>query len=274
MPTLVCCRVRVVDEDPRPAPAGNRAIKPAGSSADVPAVDPMDPAVDPIDAVAALAEPTRRRLYDWVVAERRPVGRDEAAAAIGVGRPLAAFHLDRLVAAGLLAAEYRRLSGRSGPGAGRPAKLYRRTAEDIAVRLPDRRYELAARLFAEGIEADPDEAAVTADVAAAATRRGTELGSAVRERAGARPPASRLRKVMLEVLDENGYAPRELDGEIRFANCPFDALVADHRPLICGANVALASGLVGDLAPLGLTARLDPQPGWCCVVLAAAEPPA
>ena len=226
-------------------------------------------AIDAIDAVAALAEPTRRRLYDWLVGERRPVGRDEAASAVGIGRPLAAFHLDRLVEAGLLATEYRRLTGRSGPGAGRPAKLYRRVDGDVAVSLPDRRYDLAARLFAEGLEsgvADDAEAAV----AAAAAREGSRVGDDARRRAGTRPTRRRLRQAMIEVLDERGYAPREVDGEIRFANCPFDALVDEHRPLICGANVALAAGLVATLDPHGLTARLDPQPGWCCVAISGA----
>lgn len=221
---------------------------------------------DPIDAVATLAEPTRRRLYDWVVGERRAVGRDEAAGALRVGRPLAAFHLDRLVEAGLLVTEYRRLSGRSGPGAGRPAKLYRRVDLDVAVSLPDRRYELAARLFAEGLEASA-EADPGAAVASAAGRVGHRLGEAARLQAGPRPTRRRREEALLKALDASGYEPRSVDGEIRFANCPFDALVEDHRPLICSANVALAGGLLDELDPSGLVARLDPRPGWCCVAI-------
>ena len=232
---------------------------------------------DPIEAVAALAEPTRRRLYEWVVGQRRPVGRDEAASALAVGRPLAAFHLDRLVEAGLLVTEYRRLSGRSGPGAGRPAKLYRRVEADVTVSLPERRYELAARLFAEGIAADAgaDRTGPAGGVAAAATRTGRRLGAEARRRAGPRPTRRRREAAMLDVLDESGYAPRSVEGEIRFANCPFHALVEDHRPLICGANVALAAGLVDELDPSGLAARLDPREGWCCVAIGAptADPP-
>jgi predicted ArsR family transcriptional regulator len=238
------------------------------------------PRTDAIDAIAALGEPTRRRLYDWLVAERRSVGRDEAATAIGIGRPLAAFHLDRLVEAGLLMTEYRRLSGRSGPGAGRPAKLYRPVAQDLAVSLPDRRYELAARLLAEGVEGAIDSRAgrsggagggadPASAVDAAAARHGARLGSEARRRAGSRPSRRRLRDAMLAVLADQGYAPREIAGEIRFANCPFDGLVEEHRPLICGANVALAGGLVAEVDPDGLTARLDPQPGWCCVAIGA-----
>src|SRR3954465_4235620 len=79
-----------------------------------------------VAAVAALAEPTRRRLYEYVVRRPHPVSRDDVAGALGLPRPTAAFHLDRLVADGLLDVHYERRTGRTGPGAGRPAKLYRR----------------------------------------------------------------------------------------------------------------------------------------------------
>ncbi len=105
---------------------------------------------DPIGAVATLAEPTRRRLYDLVVASREPVGRDDAVTALGISRELAAFHLDRLVEVGLLQTEFRRRSGRTGPGAGRPAKFYRRADRDLEVSLPPRHYERAADLMATG----------------------------------------------------------------------------------------------------------------------------
>src|SRR5215208_5795625 len=106
-------------------------------------MDPQQHAA--IDELAVLGEPVRRALYDFVSGQREPVGRDAAAAAVEIGRPLAAFHLDRLVAAGLLEVTFRRLSGRTGPGAGRPAKLYQRSKRDLELSLPARRYELAAR---------------------------------------------------------------------------------------------------------------------------------
>src|SRR5438132_1715833 len=84
-----------------------------------------------IDRVAALAEPVRRALYLYVAGQNDVVGRDQAASALGMSRRLAAFHLDRLVDAGLLEVSFRRLSGRTGPGAGRPSKLYRRSPHRI-----------------------------------------------------------------------------------------------------------------------------------------------
>src|SRR6478735_9095881 len=98
----------------------------------------MDDRTADVAAVAALAEPTRRRLYDHVVRQAAPVSRDEAAAATDVPRATAAFHLDRLVDDRLLEVHFERLSGRTGPGAGRPAKLYRRSGCDVTVSLPER----------------------------------------------------------------------------------------------------------------------------------------
>ena len=102
-----------------------------------------------LDRLAALTEPVRRRLYEFVVAQAEPVDRDGAAAGAGVGRPLAAFHLDRLAEAGLLDVTYRRRSGRTGPGAGRPAKFYARARHgELSVSVPPRHYELAATILA------------------------------------------------------------------------------------------------------------------------------
>jgi predicted ArsR family transcriptional regulator len=227
------------------------------------------PANDAIAAIAVLAEPTRRRLYDWVVAQHRPVGRDEAAGAVGIARSLAAHHLDRLVESGLLTPGYRRLSGRSGPGAGRPAKLYRAVDGDIAISLPRRDYERAAQLFAEGIEAGA-EIGAREGLLGAAARRGRELAAAARASGGGGDtPGSEV----TDVLAAEGYEPHASDdGEIRLANCPFDALVEAHRDTVCGMNLALTEALCAELEPEGLSARLDPQPGWCCVAIERRAP--
>jgi predicted ArsR family transcriptional regulator len=218
-----------------------------------------------IEAVALLEEPVRRALYDWVVGAGRPVGRDEAAAAVDVSRALAAFHLDRLVRGGLLDTEYRRLSGRSGPGAGRPAKLYRRGPREVTISLPQRRYEVAARLLAQAIEGMSDE--VPPDPLRSSARQvGKEVGTSARRRAGPRPSRKRLRQALVEMLEDRGYEPSETaSGEIRLANCPFHALVGDHRDLVCGMNLALASGMLEGLGDARVEARLDPRPGQCCV---------
>src|SRR5687768_7934764 len=213
--------------------------------------DPND-----IEAVALLDEPARRDLYEAVVGARQPVGREEAASAAGVTRALAAFHLDKLVEAGLLEVEYRRLSGRTGPGAGRPSKLYRRGSREVGVSLPGRQYEVPAELFATALERlsgpTPPEA-----VRSAAHDFGQGIGAAARQRSGPRPSRRRLRTALHETLDGRGYEPREEpSGEIRLANCPFHALVEDHRDLVCGMNLALATGILDGLGDDRLIARL------------------
>ena len=228
--------------------------------------DPRD-----VDAIALLAEPARRALYDWVVAAGRPVSRDEAAAGAGVSRALAAFHLDRLAEAGLLTPEYRRLTGRTGPGAGRPAKLYARAPAEVAVSLPERTYEVAAKVFADALtelapSLPPDS------VTSAARALGEDVGTEARRKAGPRPGARRRRETLLATLAERGYEPRETqEGEIRLGNCPFHALVEEHRPLVCGMNLALAEGVVAGLGDDRIEPRLDPQPGSCCVAFGARE---
>src|SRR5512140_950673 len=122
-----------------------------------------------VTALAALEEPARRSLYLYVVNRKREVGRDEAARAVGVSRTLAGFHLDRLVAEGLLEPSFRRLSGRTAPGAGRPAKLYRRSSRQLEISLPSRSYELAARILATAVDASSDR------------RQQTALGKAARQ---------------------------------------------------------------------------------------------
>src|SRR5262245_54259191 len=104
------------------------------------------------EAIALLQDAGRRGLYEYVVGQGRDVGRNEAAAAVGMPRRLAAFDLDRLANAGLLDVMYRRLGNRSGPGAGRPAKLYRRSGVEHGVSLPPRDYARAAVVFADAIE--------------------------------------------------------------------------------------------------------------------------
>ncbi len=213
---------------------------------------------DDLLALSLLDEPVRRRLYEWVVSRSEPVGRDEAAKALGITRALATFHLDRLAEGGLLESDYRRLSGKSGPGAGRPARVYWRARRVFAVSLPDRRYERVADLFASALEQLGDGGPPPA-LRESAARMGEQLGRSADRRASA---ATRL----LRTLEQAGYEPFPDDaGAIRLRNCPFDALAERHRQLVCGTNLALAEGLTAGTAATAYQAVLDPQPGFCCV---------
>jgi predicted ArsR family transcriptional regulator len=223
--------------------------------------------------LASLAEPQRRALYRLVVSLGRPVGKDEAAAAMGIARSLAAFHLDRLVADGLLTTEYRRLSERRGPGAGRPAKLYRRAERELSVTLPPRRYDLAARLLARAVdESIRTGAAVSETLGRIAGEHGHRLGERARQLAGKRPSRRALFDAALAVLGDDGYEPRADGAEVRLANCPFDGLVDEQRDLVCGMNHDLLCGMASVVGGNLFTARLEPSPGNCCVRLGVGGP--
>ncbi|WP_251096331.1 helix-turn-helix domain-containing protein [Streptomyces sp. Caat 7-52] len=227
--------------------------------------------MEDIDAIAALQDPVRRRLYEYVVAQGREVGRNEAAEAAGVARTLAAHHLDRLTEAGLLESGSRRLTGRSGPGAGRPAKVYTRARAERAVSLPARDYRTAAELLAEAAE----QAGLDAGLCAAARRRGEALR-------GSAAPCGGLEEAMA-MLAARGYEPHlestggvqdaegaepataEAGTVVRMRNCPFHAVAERFPPLVCGMNLALLEGLFGTDGPV--RARMDARPGECCVVV-------
>lgn len=222
-----------------------------------------------IAAVASLHDSTRRRLYRYVAERRDDVGRDEAARALRISRALAAFHLDKLVAQGLLEASYRRLTARRGPGAGRPAKLYRRSSRQISLALPARRYELAAVVLLRALAALGTSAARGA-LERGARAQGRALGAGARRRAPDRAPTGRRLNAALAVLDECGYEPRRAGNHVRLGNCPFRALAERSTSLVCGMNLALVRGVIAGASALGVRAELRPAPGSCCVILTVA----
>ena len=196
-----------------------------------------------LDAIGALHEPLRRAVYEQAVAAGEPVSRNDVADALGIGRTLAAHHLDKLAEAGLLDVSFARLTGRTGPGAGRPAKLYRRASTEHALSLPPRDYKVLAEVMADAVESAGAEEALYA----AARRRG--------ERArieGASP---------VHLLKDLGYEPVIEGATVRLRNCPFDGVARSHPPLVCGANLAFIEGA------LDRPARLDPRSEGCCVVI-------
>lgn len=217
-----------------------------------------------ISSIALLDDPVRRALYFHAAASIKPVSRDEAAKAAGIGRSLAAFHLDRLVAEGLLEASFERLSGRTGPGAGRPSKLYRRSADPISVSLPPRNYQLLAGLLAVAIAGKSRQGPPPA-LSGAARSYGQSLGNTGRTAAGRKATPRRLLQALSVVLAQNGFEPF-MDGDlVRLHNCPFHDIARDSTDLVCGMNLAMMEGIAETIDPGWLTAELEPAPGRCCV---------
>jgi predicted ArsR family transcriptional regulator len=213
---------------------------------------------DVFSAIGALADPVRRRLYAYVVASDAGVGREEAAREVGVAPHTARFHLDRLVEEGLLAVEQRRLTGRTGPGAGRPAKVYRRADGEVAVSLPDREYDLVGQVLAAAVERSLGgaglEDSLVEEARAAGRRDGTSYDGSGRElerSAGA--------------LAARGFEPHRVDDGLVLRNCPFDSLAREHTALVCGVNHDYVAGVLEGLGCTQTCARLDPGRDRCCV---------
>jgi predicted ArsR family transcriptional regulator len=222
-----------------------------------------------VAGIGALAEPVRRDLYFYVCSQPRAVSRDEAADAVGIPHHRAKFHLDKLESEGLLQTEFARLTGKTGPGAGRPSKLYRRASRDIAVSLPGREYELAGRLMADAIAASAETGVpVMTALNEAAAERGRDMGTSAL--ATASTPRSRRRALELAcaVLAGHGYEPRADGKRVVLANCPFHTLAATHTEMVCGMNLALIEAMVDTVDAEGLESRLEPGEDRCCVVLA------
>lgn len=214
---------------------------------EIPSIDP----ISDIDAVASLAGKLRRDLYDFVVSSPSPVSRDEAALALGAARQVAAYHLDHLVEQGLLDVEFRRLTGRVGPGAGRPSKLYRASSRSFEVSVPPRRYELASRIMLQAIASNSGRRRAVAD---AARQIGYQIGLLG----------------LHEALRTTGYQPVVEEGMTRFRNCPFDALRQQDQETTCQLNLALVEGMLEGSA-VEARAELAPEEGYCCIRLHTAE---
>jgi predicted ArsR family transcriptional regulator len=210
-------------------------------------------ALSDLAALAALDDPTRRRLYECVAAAPQALTRDEAAAATGIGRSLAAYHLDKLTEHGLLEAGYARAPGRTGPGAGRPAKRYSRASREFAARTPPRDYRLLAELL---VDAARDETVLEA-VKQNARVAGESIGADARS-AGAS---------LDEVLVRRGYEPEPRpESPLRLRNCPFADLARRCPEVVCTINLALLQGIL-DGAGVQARAELRPADDACCVVV-------
>lgn len=206
-----------------------------------------------IASVASLDDATTRAVFEFVSADAGAVSRDAAAEALGISRRVAAAHLDKLAAQGLLSVEFRRLHDRTGPGAGRPAKLYRRGHEEVVVSIPERHYELVAGLLAAVVT---EVASTGADVADVVNRTAYDAGRSI----GSKSPD------LLAALIDTGYEPRASDNGVLLANCPFDRLARRYTNLVCGLNLHFLQGM-SDATEARNSPVLDPDPQRCCVRL-------
>ena len=226
----------------------------------------------PIAAIAALDDELRRRMHAFVRRADRPVTRDEAAASVGISRKLAAFHLDKLVAAGLLKAGYANLSGVRRVG--RAPKVYEPADVDVRVSIPPREFDVLADILVDAVLTETDGERARDAALRVAADRGLRLGEDERDQARpGRLGTERALTLAGEVLERLGFEPvRETPDLLCLRNCPFHPLAAKAPELVCGINHAFLSGLLAGLNATTVHATLVPRPGACCVELGGAPP--
>ena len=232
--------------------------------------DGFDGFAERVSRVSALADPIRRALYHFVAHQPGAVSRDQAAAGLDIPRHTAKFHLDRLVDEGLLVPEFKRLSGRTGPGAGRPAKLYRRVRKEVNVTLPRRRYDLAGHVLADTLAriqngTDPDQAVADA----------VDNAAHVVLESWPQTESSELAR-LTGLLSRLGYEPRAdgPDGAVRLSNCPFQQLSDDHAEVICPINRRFIDAVGRELGCSDVHLTPVDRGTGCCVALAPPIPTA
>jgi predicted ArsR family transcriptional regulator len=232
------------------------------------AADSVEPTA--LRAVAALSEDQRRRLYRFARTERRPVSREEAAAAVGISRKLAAFHLDKLVQAGLLRHRFRAVDGGR---VGRRPKVYEPTEASFEVSIPPRRHEVLADILVEAVLTESEYGSARTAANSAAYQRGFAAGTDLRGQGRpGRLGTKRALDVLQNMLADSGFEPDLATPRcLRLRNCPFHPLAQKAPELVCGLNHALIRGLIDGLQAGAVEAVLTPTAGQCCVEIRTAE---
>jgi len=205
--------------------------------------------------LCVLDDPARRAAYLAVRTAGRPLTRAEVADEVGISVRLAAFHLEKLVSEGFLEGTYER--DERSVGVGHPAKRYRATILELEVSIPPRRYDLAAEILAEALEAD-SVAPPLESLADAAAEYGRQVGRRTRARGG----ANRL----LTALNVIGYEPATAGRDVVLRNCPFRHVAQARPEIICSMNLAFVAGVLAGTQSRS-HAVLSPSAERCCVVI-------
>lgn len=219
-----------------------------------------------VAAIAALDDDVRSALYAFVRAADGPVTREAAAEAVEISRKLAAFHLDKLVDAGLLVS---RIQAVGVPRVGRTPKVYEPAAADIVVHVPPREPEVLAEILVQAVLTERGDERAEQAVMRVARERGLAVGSTERDRVRpGRVGAERALGLAGSLLEQHGFEPARSEGGLRLRNCPFHPHASTAPELVCGLNHAFLCGLLEGLqAEATVQAVLAPSPGACCVQL-------
>jgi predicted ArsR family transcriptional regulator len=232
------------------------------------------PDASAIAVIAVLSEDLRRRIYAFIRRSDHPITRDEAAASVGISRKLAAFHLDKLVEAGLLTARYAKIVSSSAPRqrrVGRAPKVYEPADADIQLSIPQREHGTLAEILLDAVLAAGEAGDAREAALAIAAGRGRRLGVAERAAVrGGRIGAERALTLAFRILEAHGFEPaREGATLVRLRNCPFHPYAARRPELVCAINHAFLAGLVDGLGAVTVAAM--PRRAGCCVELGTSQ---
>ncbi|PYI69286.1 transcriptional regulator [Arthrobacter livingstonensis] len=208
-----------------------------------------------LTAVASLGDPVRRKLFELLRESPLALSRDDCAEALELPKSTIRAHLDRLVSDGLLLVEFRKVGERTGPGSGRPTKLYTVAVDEVAASVPARHYDLAAELLAAAVQLSIDSSVAVEDTLAdvafdAGKRLGAEAGT------------------IHKLLESAGYDPQpDGAGGTIMANCPFHKLSQEHAGVVCSLNGSLLNGALLGCGDCRHTIEPDAELSHCCARL-------
>ena len=216
-----------------------------------------------IASLSTLDDPVRAEIFFHVARSGEYVTRDQAAKVLGITRRTAAFHLDKLAEAGLVAVSFKRVTGRTGPGAGRSSKLYRRSGRRLNVSIPTRNYELMARLLASVVQ---QTEVAAPQIESQAKAFGRSKGAAARKQLSRLTSRKQLKQALVNELARLGFEPLDDGtGTLRLGNCPYHDMARENASFVCSMNLALMEGVIEGLDLTEVSPALEPIEGMCCV---------
>ncbi|WP_288025663.1 transcriptional regulator [Arthrobacter sp.] len=205
-----------------------------------------------LTAVASLGDPVRKRLFELLRGSPHALSRDDCAEALGLPKSTIRAQLDRLAADGLLLVEFRKVGDRTGPGSGRPTKLYTVAVGEVAASVPARHYDLAAELLAAAVERSIDS---SVDVGDALAQVAFDAGKRLGADAG----------TIHQLLADTGYDPQpDGAGGTIMANCPFHKLSQEHTGVVCQLNGSLLNGILVGCGDGNHSIEPDAELSHCC----------
>jgi predicted ArsR family transcriptional regulator len=221
-----------------------------------------------MDALDVIGDPALRTTLLYVRRNRCSASIGEVASATGVHRNVARRRLERLSAAGLLTTGFERRSGRGGPGAGRPAKVYAPAPETAAIEFPERHYADLLGLLAEDVS--PARRAATGLRFGAMLAAAANIAPAKEPRAGLERLCDAVGRLGFQARVERLAWNRAV---IVTPTCPLRPLVVANRAasdldrgMWRGLVAAAVDGLAADDVRCGAHGCLDPC-APCRVVL-------